>query len=262
MREMKHSVLNRVTGFTLLEMSIVLVIIAVIAGGGATIFSASLQKQQLDETKQKLQVIQKALLDYRRAFNRIPCPARADILISAQYFGQETANPGTCMGGVPAANFSSGENVQGMVPTKTLGLPDEYALDGWGRRIFYAVDRRATTATTAFTTIAISDTTTRFTVKDASGTSITTKAIYVLLSAGLNGHGAYQRNGAARINAGSTNTDEQDNCDCDDEAVATGLDGIFIQKLPTQDASDATVRNNFDDIVVYGLRRDLRSFTE
>ena len=62
-------------GFTLLEMSIVMVIIAVVVGGGMTIFSASLQKRQAQETQFKIKTIQKALLDYRMAYNRIPCPS-------------------------------------------------------------------------------------------------------------------------------------------------------------------------------------------
>ena len=83
-------------GFTLLEMSIVLVIIAVVVGGGMTIFSGSLQKRQLQETQFKLKAIQKALLDYRITYNRIPCPADVTLALPTltvpTYFGFEAGS--------------------------------------------------------------------------------------------------------------------------------------------------------------------------
>jgi hypothetical protein len=128
---------------------------AMLAAGGMTVFSAALQKKQRVDTENKMVAIQKALLDYRNAMNRIPCPADITPALTSGNFGIEGATAGTCTGGTPAANFSSGNNVQGMVPTKTLRLPDDYAFDGWGRRIMYAVDKRFTN-TNGFTTYNIS----------------------------------------------------------------------------------------------------------
>ncbi len=51
--------------------------------------------------------------------------------------------------GTVRANFISGNVVEGMVPTVTPKLPDDYAIDGWGNRIMYSVDNRYT-ASNAF----------------------------------------------------------------------------------------------------------------
>jgi prepilin-type N-terminal cleavage/methylation domain-containing protein len=321
-------------GFSLIEICIVLGIIAVVVASGSTIFSASLQQREFNETQAKMTAIQRALLNFRMANNRIPCPADATQAVGAtsgNYFGIEAATPGACTGGNPAANFtatttatgntalasatissmssvsglSAGmsitgtnipassviasvgvttitisqnatatggvtftftSNVQGMVPTKTLGLSDDYAFDGWGRRIMYAVDMRFTAAS-AFTTIPATDSTPRMTVNDSSGNAKTTTAAYVLLSMGPNGHGALPRGSgtanlniaASRINVGSVNTDEQNNCDCSSSAAATGLDGVFVQKTATQDSTTPNHTNDFDDAVAFGTRSDLRS---
>ena len=93
--------LSRAKGFTLLEMSIVLAIIAVVMGSGLAIFSAALEKQQLQQTNAKLAAIQKALLTYRTANNRIPCPADITYPYASQYFGVEGENPGNCTTGTP-----------------------------------------------------------------------------------------------------------------------------------------------------------------
>lgn len=260
-------------GFTLLEMSIVLIIIGTVLTGGILYLSMTLKQRAGVETQHKLQVLQQMLLDYRLAYNRIPCPADLKLATTDKDFGVEAVatggTPPTDTGcnfgsGSPQADFNNGNFYEGMVPTKTLGLSDDYAFDGWGRRIDYAVDMNFT-KTNAFSSanIPASDTTTRMTIKTASsgGATITQLAAYVLISFGPDGHGAFPRGASATpINENSTNADEKDNCDCDGFANATGLDGEFIQKAPTQNVNDLT--DTFDDMVVYATRSDLRSKQE
>lgn len=317
-------------GFTLLEMSIVLVIIAAIAGGGLTVFSAWLQEKQRDVTIARLAAIRQALYEYRIAHGRIPCPADVRRDITDQYFGIEGRPWGDCHEGVPrtwmestsntdnaTGNFTSGsaevtglsslaglavgdpisggwapvgtyivsidsgtqitmsapsnttssgmiitwQFVEGMAPTKTLGLPDDYAFDGRGRRIMYAVDV-GLTKYNAFAAVPAADTSTRMTIKDASGNAKTTRAAYVLLSYGPNGHGAYPRNGDGwtQISSGSVNADEWTNCSCDSGGYTNNsrFTGTFVQKAPTQGPAMTDHTDDFDDVVVYGTRSDLR----
>lgn len=460
-------------GFTLLELSIVLLIISVVMGGVMAIFSQSIEQQKLQETQVKMAEIQKALLDYRRSFKRIPCPADATQDIDAtsnNYYGVEAANQGFCVSGIPvvaftgnttsgssvitnvnpmaglsvgtiifgtgipvgakivsidsatevtidqpttttgvaagivgsniSANYSltpqtfignpavvpfsgdttsgssvitsvnpmaglsagtmvsgagipSGATIEsvdsattqitlrndmlatatassvsltalsavitgsagfatnlsvgmlvsgtgipagttiasidgesasvatqitldtvttatnagltisynsvvgGMVPTKALNLSDDYAVDGWGRRIMYAVDVNLT-ADSGFANVPITDiATNRITVKDATfGTVKTASAVYLLLSHGKNGHGAYSGSGGATrfSNSTSADADELTNCHCNGSAVDTGFSATFVQKPISVGA--------FDDLVVYGTRADLRSTSE
>ena len=238
-------------GFTLLEMGIVLIITSIVAVGVMVTLTDSLTARQLRDTTSKLEAIQKALYDYRVAFSRLPCPADVTQAMTSATFGTEVATPGSCA----TANFTSAYDIEGMVPTRTLRLPDDYAIDSWGRRIMYAVTKDMT-QTSAFNIIAGSDATTRMTVKNADAGANTTQAAYVLLSFGPNGHGSYSRSGGnARLNGGSTNADEWNNCDCDTNANPTGLDGIFVQKDATVNSTDRY--NNFDDVVMYATRANL-----
>lgn len=99
--------------------------------------------------------------------------------------------------------------VMGAVPTKALGLPDEYAIDGFGRRIMYMVDQRATVETTCMDlqsnnikgALAIGNST------DFS-TSTMDHTMWALMSYGKDGEGAVSAQGASltnRIKTGSTN---------------------------------------------------------
>src|SRR5690242_8346084 len=90
------------------------------------------------------------------AFNgRRPCPADGQYAINNANFGVEAATPGTCTGSTPAAPFGPDAGtsyvVGGTIPTKTLNISDDYAFDGWGRRMTYVVDTRATKASTCYT---------------------------------------------------------------------------------------------------------------
>lgn len=251
-------------GFSLLEISIVLIIIAVIMGSGMIMLTASVKTHQADETIRKMQVIQKALLEYRRAFNKLPCPSDIALVISNAEFGvaagKNSLDDNTCYEASPVAPFTNGEQAGGGVPVKTLALPDEYAFDGWGRRFAYAVDGYLT-ARNAFDTYASTDSTTRLTINNGDGTAKTTYAIYVLISHGENGHGAFPRNGGStRVNMGSTNTSEQQNCDCNASATYTGMDSIYVQTPHV--INPTTVEDSFDDFVVYATRSELLSGVE
>lgn len=320
-------VFNIRKGFSLLELSIVLMIIAVVMGGIMLLFNESLDKRQQKETEEKLAVIEKTLRDYRLAFNRIPCPS--DITqdmdaTSNNYYGVEAANMGVCSGGTPSSNFTiaassftgnvtnastivtavsstsglaigtivSGTGIDsgtyvasidsatqitlskeatatnagvtisyntiaaGMVPTKTLQLPDDYAIDGWGRRIMYAVDVNLT-ATSGFTNVPVTDSSTnRITVNNAAATAKTNSAVYLLLSYGKNGHGSYPRSGGSSrlANYGSADSDELVNCHCNSTAAATAFSSTFVQK--------PSFLGGFDDIVLYKTRADLKASYE
>ena len=127
-------------GFSLVELSIVLSIIAVIAGGALSVGSARTKAAKYEQTAKKMEIIQKAVASYLAIRGRIPCPAVGSTAPTASTFGFESdtlADPDDCTG-----VSQSGTAWIGVVPVRTLLLPDEFMFDGWGRRITYAVDNR------------------------------------------------------------------------------------------------------------------------
>ena len=145
----------------------------------------------------------------------------------------------------------------GGVPTRTLRLPDDMAFDGWGRRFVYAADTTFTT-TDAFTSVPVTDgLATRITIKDTSTptpATISTGAAYAIVSYGENGHGAYPRSSATRLNKASSDANELINCHCTSAAV----DDASGYKTFAQGQLGAT----FDDIVVYATRAQLNTIKE
>lgn len=237
-------------GFSLVEISVVLVVVATMLAGVLPAITESQKSNAADETAERMEQVKQALLTYRAANSRVPCPSDISLGVNTANFGKEGATQGTCTGGTPAANFSSGNVVGGGVPVKELGLPDEYAFDGWGRRMVYHVDKRLTLATTYSST-----TTGSITVKDGASTPSdrTTTAAYALVSSGPNGHGAYTRAGT-RFSFGTTNARELENCDCTSAGVAGAYNTTLHQYMATPNTNP---QQSFDDIVIYGSRSSL-----
>jgi len=139
----------RLRAFSLLEMAIVLLIIAAVIGGSISMFAGSLQKKQYEETNLKMDTIEKALLDFRRVNDRLPCPGDITLAVTDTKFGVEAAKASdtsiSCHGLSPSSTFYAGAPIEaGLLPTRTLKLPDDYAFDSWGRRIIYVVDGNST----------------------------------------------------------------------------------------------------------------------
>lgn len=250
---------NRRSGYTLLEMALVILILSIVAGTYLTFAIGKGDRDRRTETNRRMDVIEEAIKSYRKKNDRLPCPSNITAAVSAALFGVEGASAGTCVGGSPAASWGpQSSTVYGGVPTKTLGLPDEYAFDAWGGRFLYAIDKRYT-GNNAFTTYNPANTTSDITVKDQGGNNKTTTGILVILSHGPNGHGAIQY-GAGRKATGSLNNGELTNCHCTSAAADAALGTTFYQYSFTQDY--ASELNTFDDIVRYYLRSQLLSYAE
>jgi prepilin-type N-terminal cleavage/methylation domain-containing protein len=121
--------------FTLIEVMVALVILAVMAGGLAIPLAAQLQLHRQEETRRLLDDAKDALLGFAAAHARLPCPAtEAGGGVESFAAGGSSTN-GNC------ADFHSG-----YLPGATLGLspldPAGFVRDAWQgprSRIRYAV---------------------------------------------------------------------------------------------------------------------------
>jgi len=234
-------------GFTLIEISVVISIIALVLYGSMTTLVVSVQQAQYNSTVATMDAIEKALLNYSVAFGRIPCPSSLTTTITSPNYGVEAANPGSCTGGSPAANSTGSGVAEGGVPVRALRLPDSFMYDAWGHCFRYAVNTTYT-PTSALTPTSTSD----ITINDASGVSgsRSTAAIYAIISHGANGHGGYSSGGVI-FNAGSTNADELTNCNCDHTGAPNGsYVPTYVQRAPMI-TTVGSPHTGFDDIVTY-----------
>ncbi len=122
----KASFAGRERGFSLLELSIVLLIVGLLLGGLIMPLSARMDQQRIDTTRQQLEEIREALMGYALAHDALPCPA------TPASNGQASPTASGCT------------RQHGFVPAATLGLPgsrnaDQLLLDAWGDPIRYSV---------------------------------------------------------------------------------------------------------------------------
>jgi len=244
-------------GFTLLEMSVVLVIIGLITSMGITSGIGALESAKRTQTVNKIEYIEEALQAFRNKNHRLPCPADASLQPTDTNYGVSAANPGSCTGSTPAANFgTAGSAVEGAVPVQTLSLPSEYLYDGWGRKFAYAVDTNMTYQG-AFDATPITDQC-GITVNDASGNPRSSGAVYALISFGPAGHGGFLA-GGTRMNAGLTATDVLTNCHCNSSGSATAYNATYVEKDPMGVPGSLTA---FDNIVDFKERWQLTNYDD
>lgn len=258
-------------GFSLTELSVSLSIIAMIAGSALSVALTSNLHANTVQTESKLNKIDEALAGFVALNHRLPCPADGTLSPTAAGFGLEgTPSASGCAG----ANFHSNTVYGGVVPTRSLQLPDEFMLDGWGRRISYAVDAPFTNnditnsdcdgTTSSFCFIDTTEDNATITVLDASGTARTSHALYVLFSHGENGHGAFLKTGGTtRVNAYETGNPwrnggfpgELENTHYSNNGEINTYNAIFVAKSFSRD--EATHSDYFDDLVHFKTKSQL-----
>ncbi|MBS1159187.1 MAG: ral secretion pathway protein [Proteobacteria bacterium] len=118
---------SRPAGFSLLELSIVLVIVGLLANSMLLGFSALRETAAREDAEQQLANASEALLGFASRHGRLPCPA------APASNGSESTGPGgNCThpwdGYLPAISL-------GIHPVDTSG----YAVDPWGNPLRYAI---------------------------------------------------------------------------------------------------------------------------
>mgnify|MGYP000170966799 FL=1 len=106
-------------GFTLIEVAIVLVIVALIIGGLLAPLSAQVEQTRRKATEQGIGSVHEAIIGFALSSGRLPCPDTD---------GDGLENPAGGVGGCT--------NNSGMLPGATLGIA---AADGWGQAYRYLV---------------------------------------------------------------------------------------------------------------------------
>jgi prepilin-type N-terminal cleavage/methylation domain-containing protein len=233
------------SGFSLVEMAVVLVITSLILGAVISMGNAQITQSRISTTKQKEEAIKTALVSFIARNNRLPCPANPALDPANPRYGREATTPGTCDTVPTAAGV-----VMGVIPWITLGISDEGAQDGYYNRFTYAV----TTTATNLDINTIAGLRGNIVINNAlgvqsndctpaGGASNPCLIVVMLLSHGANANGAYT-SGGTQITP-PTGPDESENAD---------IDAVFVMKDFA--AGDP---NPFDDILLGLNASDLLS---
>jgi prepilin-type N-terminal cleavage/methylation domain-containing protein len=206
------------SGFTLVEMAVVLTIVAVLLAGMLPTITSQIEQQRRNETRKQMEEIRAALIGYAlsQPIPKLPCPARPN-------YATGQANAGT----VDCTIAPVSNTVNGVVPWTTLGTSET---DAWGRRFTYSI---ASSPTGAFGTSFTLSSTGNIDVRTtATGVAIASAMPAVIVSHGTNGFGAWKPDGNQML--ASPDLDELENSNANNT--------IFV----SHDSTPA-----FDDLVVW-----------
>lgn len=242
---------DRRAAFSILELAVVLTILAVVAVFGLDVGRSALQGADRSSTQEKLLVIQRALDFYADNNGYLPCPARRNQTADNDAgFGIESRTATTGCN-ITGDIQNSGNVLIGMLPVRSLNLPDSYAGDAWGNKFLYAVsstlvasssgelDRYATQdgAITVRTGLRTESNVLSTNIAGTAGAS----AAYVVVSHGPDGKGAFPLLGtAAAVACGATTNIDVENCNGD---------AVFFDSAYNNGAQPAYF---FDDYMIWG----------
>ncbi|MBF0177982.1 MAG: type II secretion system protein [Magnetococcales bacterium] len=267
-------------GMSLIELSIVLVVVGLIISMGMTMGPDMIFTSKVTQTKGQLDKVRQAIEGFALTNNRLPCP-------DTDNDGVENVASHTCSsksGDLPiiTLGLSAGRNTSGSDKRDASGK------DAWGNTIKYAVFIRASSAATRLEDLAsdevgTSDQTawgttisrTYFCKKLtqlASSTFVATTDLHVANLTSRDGNNANSScaNGImvpfALITSGSEDADKNDNkYDGMNDTTLNGNDALCfenpdrIMRQYSVEESSSTNVNNYDDTVVAGSFSSLTS---
>lgn len=113
-------------GYLLLDAALAILIIGIITVGFLQFQKHFAERESFIETDNKIEIIADALSTYAQTRWRLPCPA-------------DPIKPNNVPFGSERATCATAANSHGLVPYRTLGLPEQYAKDNYGHFFTYVV---------------------------------------------------------------------------------------------------------------------------
>lgn len=208
----------RKSAFSLIELSIVLVIIAIVIAGTLSVSTVSINNAKIKVTNERMKAIYQALGNYMVTNYKLPCPAPLILARDTTGYGVAVGTAGTCAGGAGTLASNAQTAVYyGMVPVATLGLPADMGEDGFGNKMVYVVsgpftdaDYPSTTLSDKFSSYAENANATIKILQVSTG-NILDNNIFALVSLGQNKYGAFNAKSTAQNTAASSDAYEQQN---------------------------------------------------
>ncbi len=257
--------------FSLLELSVVITIVAILITGALAISVNDLNERRTEVTKERIQTIYKAMGNYLAANGRLPCPASPQVARSTSTYGTEV----DCSNSSPASSIGIWRSVwnaniwYGMVPIQTLGLSSDFGEDGFGAKFSYFIVKgfTSTDSSTGFATNHANTydgngTTNRIRIHEKFSSTIreiTNQAMFAIISHGPNKFGSFIPNATVQ-NPASSDTSEiwnSVNGSLDNTAGTANLynyDGALgTYPLMLTNTTSAI----FDDILFYKTREEM-----
>lgn len=250
---------SSVSGFTLVELAIVLLILGLLLGGLVVPLVTQVNVRKVEETRKSMREIVEALYGYASSNGRLPCPATV-----ASKGIELRRNAGDAV-----ADGCSGGYV-GLLPWATLGIAEA---DAWGRHFRYRVTNEFTRAQGDPTASGIcvspspvvpgtDPNSCTLEIMDTGDLSVETRdpstkvkrnlAIQVpavVISLGANGYGAINLENVAQAAPPASNLDEAQN--------ANPASLAFLSRTPTEtqavcsDSAAGAPFCEFDDIATW-----------
>ncbi len=244
-------------GFTIIELSIVILIFSIILGSIVGLVPTIQQTNSTNQMNLKLDAIQKAIDTFYSQNGYIPCPARITDAPATANYGVATdcsilASSITPLGSVvDVSGATANEDIRiGIVPTRTLNLPDEYMFDSWNTRIKYVVVKNlartnalfAPYASTQADVIRVEDAGANR-IHQANSATYANVVAYVIVSHGANSKGATNYLGTVTPIVACSGGEDVENCD---------NDNTFVEAFFNTD-----VANYYDDFIRWKTKQQI-----
>ncbi len=266
---MRIKTFEKANGFTLIELTIVIVVMGVLVSGALAYLTSFELKSQNTSIKQRLDTLKIAIETHIDQFGSLPCPSSLTALPGTQAFStptnceDQTVAIGQCA--IDGAYCIQGGRIKetedtaikkpmrvrvGAIPARAINVPYDLTYDSWKNRIVYAVTEELAAKPGAYYQgeggIGIID---------ESGNSFITPektAAYVILSHGIDASGGITLTGGKESRpCPGINTLDGENCD---------------YKLNVEDAvfrvgffSNQQGQNRYDDLVIYDTKNNVYS---
>jgi prepilin-type N-terminal cleavage/methylation domain-containing protein len=139
---------RNVRGFSLIELSVVVAIISVVAALGLEAAANFVNRTSGAVTRERLVVADEAVNRFFKIYGRLPCPASRAVALAAanSSFGVEDCTIAVWTADAEYVTLTGGGLVAGMLPYRTLNIPMTYALDGFNNKLNYVVTKNLTVA--------------------------------------------------------------------------------------------------------------------